>query len=588
MVGAAAALWFLLVALCPPLRAGGSAAVVAPQDCSLDCIRQGGFSCEYCRITRSNIKTALGFNASFPFGSCIPWPCFELLGNEDPSFCQHFVHAPNDVKIEFVEDSNNNSDTVVVSWKPSVYGIAFLQGFQVTLQSLGSSGISCQLFLFPRHVSLTASQAHTVYMSDPFPMLSLESQYAVTVMSLPVPEKWENFYRSTIFSTRSCAEKNGLEKCKYDWYPKHIEVQQEGTIITVTFNLAPPNLGIKSYFLLCYTNNVKKYKTMTPNSSENETHHSFQLDDLQDGTNYTCELAADEVDAVRKIFKVQVTAPQAEAPPVALTLAVVLPLCLITAALLGAVLATVSCRRSELLSKAFDIKSEVIRQHEESRTPEEVVTLQRDCPTPPRLLICYSSRDGPAHLKAVNHFAAFVQQHMATQVCLDLWDSLGVAEEGYMSWYCRQIQESDFILVICSPGLKRRSELPGGDDEDEEALSFSPNAHMSEAVIRLIAEEVGRARARGQDLSKYMAAVFQYSQQADIPVELGLVPHYTLTRDLALLFSHLHGVALHRPGGHLKIHHCQRRAFALPAGAALQSAISDAGKTMRRKMEDVA
>ncbi|RVE55526.1 hypothetical protein OJAV_G00235400 [Oryzias javanicus] len=89
---------------------------------------------------------------------------------------------------------------------------------------------------------------------------------------------------------------------------------------------------------------------------------------------------------------------------------------------------------------------------------------------------------------------------MATQVCLDLWDSLGVAEEGYMSWYCRQIQESDFILVICSPGLKRRSELPGGDDEDEEALSFSPNAHMSEAVIRLIAEEVGRARARGQDL----------------------------------------------------------------------------------------
>ncbi|RVE71026.1 hypothetical protein OJAV_G00070580 [Oryzias javanicus] len=147
-------------------------------------------------------------------------------------------------------------------------------------------------------------------------------------------------------------------------------------------------------------------------------------------------LAADEVDAVRKIFKVQVTAPQAEAPPVALTLAVVLPLCLITAALLGAVLATVSCRRSELLSKAFDIKSEVIRQHEESRTPEEVVTLQRDCPTPPRLLICYSSRDGPAHFKAVNRFAAFVQQRMATQVCLDLWDSLGVAEEGYMSWYC--------------------------------------------------------------------------------------------------------------------------------------------------------
>lgn len=180
---------------------------------------------------------------------------------------------------------------------------------------------------------------------------------------------------------------------------------------------------------------------------------------------------------------------------------------------------------------------------------------------------------------------------MLFQVCLDLWDSLGVAEEGYMAWYCRHIRDSDFILVICSRGLKRRPEPPGaeGDDEDEEEpLSFGPDARMSEAAVQLIGEEVGRAKARGQDLSKYMAAVFQYSQQADIPVELGLVQHYTLTRDLALLFSHLHGVALHRPGGHLKIAPLSEEGFAeLPAGAALQSAISDAEATMRRKVEEV-
>uniref|UniRef100_A0A3P9I787 Si:ch211-207e14.4 n=1 Tax=Oryzias latipes TaxID=8090 RepID=A0A3P9I787_ORYLA len=378
---------------------------------------------------------------------CIPWPCFELLGNEDREICEHFVHAPNDVKVEFVDDPNLKSDTVVVSWKPSSY---------------------------------------QVYMSDPFPGLSLGAQFAVTVMSLPVPEKWEKFYSSTTFSTR----KIGLEKCKH-WYPRHVEVQQEGTIVTVTFNLAPPNLGIRNYFSLCYANGKKEYKAITPSLAENQTHHSFQLDGLQEGTNYTCE---------------------------------------------------------------------------------------------PRLLICYSSRDGPAHVKAVNHFGAFVQKHMATQVCLDLWDSLGVAEEGYMAWYCRHIRDSDFILVICSRGLKRRPEPPGaeGDDEgEEEPLSFGPDARMSEAVVQLIGEEVGRAKARGQDLSKYMAAVFQYSQQADIPVELGLVQHYTLTRDLALLFSHLHGVALHRPGGHLKIAPLSEEGFAeLPAGAALQSAISDAEATM--------
>lgn len=35
---------------------------------------------------------------------------------------------------------------------------------------------------------------------------------------------------------------------------------------------------------------------------------------------------------------------------------------------------------------------------------------------PPRLLICYSSCDGPAHVKAVMQLGAFIQQHMATQV----------------------------------------------------------------------------------------------------------------------------------------------------------------------------
>lgn len=49
-----------------------------------------------------------------------------------------------------------------------------------------------------------------------------------------------------------------------DWYPRHVEVQQEGTLVTVTFNLAPPNLGIRNYFSLCYANGKKEYKAITP------------------------------------------------------------------------------------------------------------------------------------------------------------------------------------------------------------------------------------------------------------------------------------------------------------------------------------
>ncbi|KAL3974060.1 ATP-binding cassette, subfamily B (MDR/TAP), member 8 [Sarotherodon galilaeus] len=573
-------LLYLFLTLCQPLCCQATAAPVTPQSCSLDCIQQGSPACEYCRITRSDVRKALGFNSIERFGSCIPWPCFELMGDEDPKICQHYVQAPNDVKVEFLNDSNSQSDTIIVSWKPSYYGIAFLRGFQVSLQALGGTSVACQLFLFHRNLSLPASHAQRVYKSDPFPGLSLGSQYAVTVMALPVPEKWERFYRSEIFSTRSCAEKNGFEQCKNDWYPEHIEVQQEGSAITVTFNLAPPNLGIRSYFSLCYANGRKKYTDIIPDLTTNKTHHSYQLSDLQEGTNYTCEIAANEVDAVRKMFNVHVMHTQKEDPSprsVTPSLAFILPLSLVAVAVLGGCLAIVIRRRSKLQMKKFDIQPDIINKHEEAGNQEELVSLCKNRLTPPRLLICYSSYDGPAHVKAVMQLGAFIQQHMATQVCLDLWDSLSVAEEGSMAWHCRQIRESDFVLVMCSRGFNQRPK-PEDDDGDED------QAYSSDAIIQLIGAEVGRAKARGQDLSKYMAAIFEYSEETDIPTELRLISHYMLTGDLPLLFSHLHGVALHRPGAYLKIDHISEKGFAkVPAGAALQWAIYEAGMALEGK-----
>lgn len=158
-----------------------------------------------------------------------------------------------------------------------------------------------------------------------------------------------------------------------------------------------------------------------------------------------------------------------------------------------------------------------------------------------------------------------------------------------MAWHCRQIHESDFVMVICSQGLNHRPEppQPEGHDEDEEenrGLHFGSNNFSSDAAVHLIGEEVGRAKARGQDLSKYMAAIFEYSEETDIPTELRLVSHYMLTSDLPLLFSHLHGVALHRPGGYLRINHISEEGFAkLPAGATLQWAIYEAGMAMKKR-----
>lgn len=61
---------------------------------------------------------------------------------------------------------------------------------------------------------------------------------------------------------------------------------------------------------------------------------------------------------------------------------------------------------------------------QQQQHPEEVVPLPADRPAPPRLLICYSGKDGPAHVKAVVQLGAFIQQHMGAQVQFAGWSRL--------------------------------------------------------------------------------------------------------------------------------------------------------------------
>lgn len=149
---------------------------------------------------------------------------------------------------------------------------------------------------------------------------------------------------------------------------------------------------------------------------------------------------------------------------------------------------------------------------------------------------------------------------------MDLWDALSMTEEGDFGWYCRKIKESDFVLVVCSKGLNQR-----------EVAAVDQQANSSLAIIAMIGEEIFRAKSLGQDLSKYMTAIFEYSKKSDIPTMLTLASHYSLPKDLPLLFSHLHGVALQKPGAYLLIENISENGYSkLPAGAALLLAIQDA------------
>ncbi|XP_036389840.1 interleukin-17 receptor D [Megalops cyprinoides] len=572
-------LWWVLLGLGQLLSLLGLAVpddfpLISPKNCSLDCIIKGGNNCEYCRITREDISLKLGVAREEMFGDCVPWPCNFFLGMHTPAACQHYVHAPHDVTVEFITNDDPTFETAVISWRPSIYGIAFLRGFQVSLQALGGPQLYCQLFLFQSNLSLSAMEAQRVYRSDPFPHLALGMQFAVTVMALPVPEVWDNFYHSKYFFTRTCLEKNGLEKCQRDWYPTDIKVQQDGRDIIVTFNLAPPDLGISHYFSWCYGGGMRNYTSIEASPTVNKTHHSYHLFGLQSGTNYSCEIAADVVDAIRKTFSFQVMQMEDE-PPTAdsALLALLLPVVIVLAIIFLGLLTVISKKKLKKRMREMKENAEVIKPHDGKCMHEEHSPILMTRPHPPRLLICYSSIDGPSHARAVMLFAAFMQQHMATQVCLDMWEALSLIEEGTMSWYCRRIQESDFVLVVCSRGLKqqlgRKAQEPRECWEGDTSL----------VAVSLIGEELGRAKSKGHDLSKYMTVIFDYSKETDIPAVLGLASRYSLMRDLPLLFSHLHGVALQRPGQHLQVEHISEEGYCdLPAGAALKWAIYEAGQ----------
>lgn len=69
-----------------------------------------------------------------------------------------------------------------------------------------------------------------------------------------------------------------------------------------------------------------------------------------------------------------------------------------------------------LMGNYVSYLSEIIEQYYDKKLGEGQCVLLDKTTHPPRLLICYSSSDGPAHVRVVLQLAAFLQKHMATQV----------------------------------------------------------------------------------------------------------------------------------------------------------------------------
>ncbi|CAM9902914.1 unnamed protein product [Lampetra fluviatilis] len=524
--------------------------------------------------------------------ACEPWTCGGGGGGDGGGRvapCREAPGRPVDVRVAPVDVRklvDIASDALVLTWRPNPSGVEALRGYQVNLQGLrGDFGYSkCEQILLDN--PLTAADVDKEFVYDGFDYLQFGADYYITVDPVPFPASGEREFAAVEFTARSCEEVvgKGNNECMYDWFPKTVNVTQQGTDVNVTFDLAPPSFGVESYvvyagvrpeacaapapplgaaLLACSPVSENKTAVRVP-KDKNFTYGWVSLRNLQPGATYVIEVSLNSVDAQRKraIFTVtHVSAPSPWSGPLR-AIAITVP---IVAAAAVATFLTLVCRsntqgetpppppraghHAEGGYHEFtdDESSEVCSQFvgavgERSR---------------PKIFLCYSGRDGQKHTSAVLHLARFLQECAGCRVSVDLWEQLIISAEGKLDWLDRQINESDFILVVCSKGLKffvdkrRRHRGAGGAHAGRGARRRSGQglADLFIAAVPMIAEHLRRHRApaggadgeRAGAGDRVLGVYFDYSSEQDAPAVLELPgTKFRLPEALPQLVERLH------------------------------------------------
>ncbi|KAF3856756.1 hypothetical protein F7725_017479 [Dissostichus mawsoni] len=147
---------------------------------------------------------------------------------------------------------------------------------------------------------------------------------------------------------------------------------------------------------------------------------------------------------------------------------------------------------------------------ESSESSNQSAALNPEKPWPrPKVFICYSNRDCPKHIAVV----------------LDMWEHLEMCK-SQMSWLSRQLDESDFIITICSKGLRyyvekksRRGKTPVSRRSNSSSSSSPIGGSGSDLFIvgvAMIAEKLRLANQSegggSQELQRYMTLMDQLPQ----------------------------------------------------------------------------
>uniref|UniRef100_A0A7N8WTZ1 Interleukin-17 receptor D n=1 Tax=Mastacembelus armatus TaxID=205130 RepID=A0A7N8WTZ1_9TELE len=454
---------------------------------------------------------------------------------------KHVIHEVTNVSFSHL--ACEDQAAVVVHWSASPLGIEHIKGFRVYLEDKNPEGKRCQHLILKDPRQLNFSYRNTKLSSQPFSGLTFDTDYMVRVVPFPTLMN-ESFFPPTFLRTNSCEVLLGSDNlvCKPFWKPKILNVSQLGSNLHVLFDQAPTSFSFQFYYMYYKLRQDGPFKVQRCKPDMNQPRTTCILQDVTPGT-YTIELR-DDSNTTRRQTQYHVTQVHSPWAGPIRAMAITVPLVIMSA---FATLFTVMCRNKQ----QENIYSQLDEESSDSSNHSAALNAERPWPRP-KVFICYSSRDCAKHTSVIQSFAYFLQDFCNCEVVLDLWEHLEMCREGQMSWLSRQLDEAEFIITVCSKGLRyyvekksRRGKTPvSRHSSSSSSLIGGSGGDLFIVTVAMIAEKLRMAKQNEGDetleLNRYMAVYFDYSTENDIPTMLSLAPRFKLMDQLPQLFSRLH------------------------------------------------
>ncbi|XP_004581617.2 interleukin-17 receptor D [Ochotona princeps] len=452
---------------------------------------------------------------------------------------------------------------VTILWSPGAFGIEFLKGFRVILEELKSEGRQCQQLILKDPKQLNSSFRRMGMESQPFLNMKFETDYFVKIVPFP-STKNESNYHPFFFRTRACdllLQPDNLA-CKPFWKPRNLNITQHGSDLQVSFDHAPHSFGFRLFSLHYKLKHEGPFKRKTCKQEQNVEITSCLLQNVSPG-DYIIELV-DDTNTTRKVMHYAFKPVHSPWAGPIRAVAITVPLVVISA---FATLFTVMCRKKQ----QENIYSHLDEESSETSTYTAALPRERLQPRP-KVFLCYSSKDGQNHMNVVQCFAYFLQDFCGCEVALDLWEDLSLCREGQRAWVFQKIHEAQFIIVVCSKGMKYFVDKKNYKHKG----SGSGKGELFLVAVAAIAEKLRQAKQGSSGaLSKFITVYFDYSCEGDVPGVLDLSTKYKLMDNLPQLCSHLHSCdpGLQEPAQHPGSSSNRRNYFRSKAGRSLYVAI---------------